>query len=67
MYKTDAPFNTDAVTTETIQRAVARAHRLRSQEITRQLRAAGNGLRRLADAALHLRTPAGVRNPTPCY
>lgn len=67
MNKTDAPFNTDAVTAETIQRAIATARRLRSEEVTRHLRAAGKGLRRLADAALHPRAPAGVRNPTPCH
>lgn len=67
MNKTDAPFNTDPVTSATIQRAIARARRLRSEEITRRMRAAGNGLRRLADAVPHLRGPAGVRNPTPCH
>lgn len=59
MNNTYNDLETVTVTPQDIRKAIARARRLRSEETARLLRAAGSKLRRLADAALHVRVPAG--------
>jgi len=61
MNKTHAPFDTNAVTPEEIQRAIATGRRLQSEEIARLMRAAGSRLRNLAGNVLHVRVAAGGR------
>ncbi len=53
------------ITPQEIQNAIAKAHRLRSQETARLLRVGFSALLRIARSVLHFRSPTGGARPLP--